>query len=272
MKISRAGYAAVAIACVAALTVPASLTTTANAADLRMRFVYDGEPPRPQPIKVDRDKEFCDGHDLVDESLLVNAQNNGIANVVVYLYTGRRGVDLKQIDVPPPKNRQLALEIKNCRFQPRIVLARVGDTVIYRTNDPVGHAPNFQFLNRPPAGILVRPNADQTFHLTQTEPAAIPVGCLIHPWEQAHLIVLDHPFAAVSDADGRLEIKGLPDRQPLIFRAYHERLSFKAAITVQGQPAAWQLNKFQRTLAADDNGVITVKVPPQQVLAVKPRQ
>jgi plastocyanin len=244
----------------------------AKAADLRMRFVYDGEPPQPKRIVVDRDATFCGNHGLVDESLLVNAENNGIANVVVHLYTGRRGVDLKQLRVPPPQRRQLTLAIRNCRFEPRIVIARVGDTVVWKTNDPVGHAPNFQFFNRPADGRFVPLNGVRTFQLTQTEPAPIPVACLIHPWEQAHLVVLDHPFAAVSDANGLLEIKDLPENQPLVFRAYHERLSFKAAITVNGQGAAWLLSKFTRTLAADETGVITVKVPPQQVLAVKPRK
>ena len=53
--------------------------------DLSMRFAYDGEPPRPQPIKLIKDAEFCGGKQLVDESVLVNAGDHGLANVLVWL-------------------------------------------------------------------------------------------------------------------------------------------------------------------------------------------
>lgn len=238
------------------------LTFRSEAADLRIRFVYDGEPPKPKPLVIDRDKPFCGDHDLLDESLLVNAQNNGIANVLVYLYTSRAGTDLKTIDVPAPKNRRILLSTDNCRFDPRILIARTGDTLVWNTTDRVGHNPNVAFLNNTQSGLFHRVNAEQSIHLPIAEPAPISVTCHIHPWEMAWVAVLDHPFAAVSDNDGLLEIKGLPSNQPLDFRAYHEVLDFKQRLTVDGQATKWHLNRFERTLASDDSDVITVVVPP----------
>ena len=34
--------------------------------------------------------------------------------------------------------------------------------------------------------------------------------CDVHPWMSARVYVLDHPFFAVTGADGRFEIAGLP--------------------------------------------------------------
>ena len=35
--------------------------------------------------------------------------------------------------------------------------------------------------------------------------------CDVHPWMFSYVSVLNHPFHAVTDADGKFEIKGLPD-------------------------------------------------------------
>ncbi|MEL7368839.1 MAG: hypothetical protein AAFN74_08015, partial [Myxococcota bacterium] len=42
----------------------------------------------------------------------------------------------------------------------------------------------------------------------------VPLRCDVHPWMNAHIGVLDHPFFAVSDAQGRFSLPtGLPDGQ-----------------------------------------------------------
>ena len=38
----------------------------------------------------------------------------------------------------------------------------------------------------------------------------VKVACNIHPWMNAWLVVKDHPYMAVSDDNGKLEIKNLP--------------------------------------------------------------
>src|SRR5215471_2062316 len=50
---------------------------------IKGRFVYEGTPPRPAALTINKDAEVCGKHALVDESLLV-AADGGLANVVVY--------------------------------------------------------------------------------------------------------------------------------------------------------------------------------------------
>jgi hypothetical protein len=38
----------------------------------------------------------------------------------------------------------------------------------------------------------------------------IVVACDIHNWMKAYIMVFDHPFFAVTGADGSFEIKGVP--------------------------------------------------------------
>jgi hypothetical protein len=71
----------------------------------------------------------------------------------------------------------------------------------------------------------------------------IPAGCDVHPWMRSYISVVDHPFFAVTDEDGKFEIKGLPAGEYEI-EAVHEKLkSTTGKITVKdGESAKLDLN------------------------------
>ena len=51
----------------------------------------------------------------------------------------------------------------------------------------------------------------------------VPVKCEVHGWMNAYIGVLDHPYFAVSGADGMFDISTLPPGDYVI-EAWHERL------------------------------------------------
>lgn len=57
----------------------------------------------------------------------------------------------------------------------------------------------------------------------------IPIREQIHPWMQAWVGVMEHPFFAVTDAAGRFEIKGLP-AGAYTLEVWHERF-----VSVRGE-------------------------------------
>ena len=57
--------------------------------DLDGTFVYKGTPPAPMKITPEKDPEYCGKHPLVVENLVVNKENGGMANVVIYLFTAQ---------------------------------------------------------------------------------------------------------------------------------------------------------------------------------------
>jgi hypothetical protein len=73
------------------------------------------------------------------------------------------------------------------------------------------------------------------------------VGCDIHPYMTAWWVVLDHPYVAVTDSEGKFEIKGLPAGKHE-FIVWHER-------------AGYINRKWELTVKAGDN--------PQDVQKVK---
>src|SRR4029077_490985 len=63
----------------------ACMATAQEWGDLEGTFLFKGTAPTPDKIAATKDPEFCGKHMLVDEKLVVNKDNKGLANVVVYL-------------------------------------------------------------------------------------------------------------------------------------------------------------------------------------------
>ncbi len=228
---------------------------TSSAGDLTLRFQYDGEPPPPNPIKVDRDVAFCGQHGLVDESLLVHPQDGGIKNVVVYVYTGRGG---SQIEPVPSLKRTHTLDRKNCRHEPHILLTQAGDTLKLTNSDPVGHNANLNFIRNEVGGLLIPPSQDHQIKLREPEPAPIPVECNIHPWMKSYVVVLEHRYVGVSDEHGQVVIKDLPDKE-LDFRVFVEAAKGALdSVTVNGKPVEFVRNRFRYTIQPGNNDMGTV--------------
>ncbi len=233
-----------------------------HAGDLKIQFVFDGPVPAPKPVDVNRDIEFCGKHGLVDESLMINPQSKGIKNVLVYVYTGRGGSKLPEM---PAVEAVHELANLNCRFEPHIVLAQAGDKLKVTNPDPVGHNANLNFLKNDAANLMIPTEQERVVDLKFAEPAPIPVECNIHPWMRAYVVVLDHPYAAVSDEDGHLEIKDLPNEK-LNFRVYIEAADGALSeVEINGKTESWSRNRFDVTIADGVNDLGVVKIKPSQL-------
>ena len=235
-------------------------STASETGSLKMRFVFESQPPAPERINLPPGFPLAAGS-VQDEKLLVSPESKGIKNVVVYVYTGRNGTKL---DLPPAKNQKRRLVMANGRFAPHILIAQAGDTLEMIQRGPLGYNANLHFFANNPQGMIVAPGQNQEIHLAKPEPAPIPVECNIHPWMRAYVVILDHPFAAVSDRDGSLTIKGLPIDRPLIFRVFHESLLIRN-VTIAGEDIEWKKNRFEFKLKPGENDLGDIMVPAESL-------
>lgn len=227
-----------------------------DTATLMATFRYVGDPPIVESIVPDRDGAFCGHSEIPYERLIVNPRNRGIKNVVMAVYTGRRGTVLADTTSDPVTH---TLRVENCRFLPHILIAKRGDTLRVEDNDGVGHNVNIQFFNHPPEGS-VRPHGKPWQRLlSETEPAPCSIRCNIHPWMTAWILVLDHRLAGVSDGDGCVCISGLPVGKRIVFRVFHESATV-SDVVVDGAATTWKSGKFERILepGVNDLGVIQI--------------
>lgn len=183
-------------------------------------ILFDGTAPKLAPVVAQgtakADPAVCakDGN-IADESLVVSA-GGGIANVFVYLSKAPKGVEF---DKPA---EQPFLDQKACIFQPHALLLWSGLDFELKNSDKVPH--NVQTFPARNSGENnnLSPGSSMKTSFRNAEPAPFPSKCAIHPWMQYWTLVVDHPFAAVTDADGKFEIPSIPPGK-YKFRVFHER-------------------------------------------------
>lgn len=229
----------------------------AQTATLKMRFVFDGKPPVPDQIVVNPAIAPLIGP-LSDESLLVDPQSKGIKNVVVHLYTRHNRTKL---ELPEPKKQKRKLTMANGRFTPRVLIARAGDSVEFIERGPIQYNPNVNFFANHQRGIFIPRGKPIVVPLTKPEPAPVPVDCNIHPWMRAYLVVLEHPFVAVSDSDGNLTIDGLPANTSLTFRVFQESARIDR-LKIDGVITDLNRSRFEVDLGPGVTDLGDVLVPP----------
>ncbi len=237
-------------------------TTTAfsqdKTGDLKITFKLKGDIPKLADVNVTTDKQFCGKHPIKDERLIVDEKSKGIKNVAVYIYTGRRGTELPKQE---PQVRTIKLANKDCIFDPHVLITQAGDTLEVSNPDAIGHNTNLPFFKNKPVNFTLPAGQKKDVLLTDAEPAVIPFACNIHPWMVGHILVVDHPFAAVSDEQGVLEIKGIPVGKDVVFRAWHEVGTFKNEIFIDGKKDEWKSNKFEIDIKEGMNDLGVVEVP-----------
>jgi hypothetical protein len=79
-------------------------------------------------------------------------------------------------------------------------------------------------------------------------------------------LVQDHPFAAVSNENGELEIKGLPAGGELKFRVWSEAGTI-GDVKINGTAANWAKQQFGVDIKPGMNDLGTVVIPMESLKA-----
>ena len=163
---------------------------------------FTSAAPRRRPIDMGSDpvcdKAHPDGQ--LEESMIVNKDGT-----MRYAFVHVKNVSGK---FETPKDTAL-LDQVGCMYKPHVLGVMVGQPFAVRNNDTTLHNVNIQSatlnanFGQPVKGMI---NA-----LAATKPDMnVAFKCDVHKWMNAKVYVLPHPFFAVSDVEGRFEIKGLP--------------------------------------------------------------
>jgi hypothetical protein len=176
---------------------------------------WSGPLPRIPSFPIDKDPQVCDpdSHKTRDLDRLIVGPENGLANTVVFLEDISHG---KAIDIPESRR---SLDQKHCRYEPHILLVPENGPLQIKSSDAVLHTVHmdgaasynlpFPFVDRP---------------VTRTMPTAglVNVRCNGgHAWMNAEIIVVPHPYYAVTDESGNFELRDVPPGQYQIV-AWHE--------------------------------------------------
>ncbi|MBI1311947.1 hypothetical protein GC176_11695 [bacterium] len=229
---------------------PGTCSHAAEWGHLKARFAFDGTVPQREKILLNKDEEVCSKNHPLDEDLIVNPENRGIQNVVVWLEL-KRGESLPAIhpSYAETERAEVLLTNRHCRFEPRIALLRTTQTLVLGNEDPVAHSTvAFLTYNQPfNYGIPPAGRRGVAFNLSKVETKPAQISCPIHSWMKAFLLVQDHPYMAASDTDGRLMIHDVPAGD-WTFRFWHEKAGYITSIPLDGKKAEDKKGRFTLTI------------------------
>jgi uncharacterized membrane protein/plastocyanin len=127
-----------------------------------------------------------------------------LAEVFVAVASGVEGY------AAPRRAEEIVVDQKACLYVPRVVGAQVGQPVTFVNSDDLFHnvrsvaktnetfSVNMPALNQRETKVFRKPEV-----MVQTR-------CDLHPWMVAHIGVKDHPWFAVTGADGAFVLEGVP--------------------------------------------------------------
>lgn len=187
---------------------------------------YEGTPPDLKPIitagdQTVKDPAVCAAQPVPDESLVVNPQNKGIANAVIFLE--KRPASIKPELAEPPTD-PVYFDQKGCRFMPHVLAVRVGQPLLIVSEDSIPHNTMNDPKRNSQFNQTILPNDRKGVPLKYTKPESAPIEakCSYHAWMKAYHFPIDHPYVAVTDKDGNFKIEGLPAGKHS-FNVWHER-------------------------------------------------
>jgi hypothetical protein len=182
----------------------------------------DGQAP-PDTTTITTDQPICG----TTPEPATAATAKGVSNAIVWIADVKTGKEL-----PVEKRGELSSE--KCLLDPRVQGVVVGTTLNVFNEDRLIH--KLVFIRDSHDTLTKMPffNSGQMVASERiaTRPGIVEVRCVLHPWTHGYVAVFDHPYFAVTDANGAFTIDSLaPGTYKMM--VWHEGMTQPAAQQVQ---------------------------------------
>ncbi|MBV9341800.1 MAG: carboxypeptidase regulatory-like domain-containing protein [Acidobacteria bacterium] len=176
---------------------------------------WSGPVPKLATLTINKDPKICDpdAHGIADLERLVIGPEGGVANTVVFLKDVTSG---KALDLPT--QRQF-LDQKHCRYIPHILLVPANGTLQMKSSDATLHTIHMEGAA---TYNLPFPFPNQVISHQMSTPGLTTLRCNGgHNWMNAEMLVVSHPYYAVTDESGGFTLTDVPPGDYEIV-AWHE--------------------------------------------------
>ncbi len=198
------------------------------------RLFFGEDRPPVRKTQVTQDHAVC-GAQKESEMFMI-ADSGGLANVVVKIEGVAAPTGAQPSDT-------VTIEQQGCEYRPHVqaVFAEPdGVTLNIKNNDGILHNIHGWFGEETAFNRAQPPALTDLAHPLGSSTGALRVVCDIHEWMSGYVVFVDHPFFAVTDAEGNFRIDGIPVGTYTI-TAWHEALG-----------------ELEKTVTITDGGIATV--------------
>jgi plastocyanin len=118
--------------------------------------------------------------------------------------------------------KPVVLDQQGCVFVPRVMGARVGQTIEIKSSDAAPHNAHAQTNRQNNFNLMqASPSVVSKFQF-KSEEIMLKITCDLHSWMVAYVGVVDHPFSAVTGETGTFTIDKVPAGSQTV-QVWHER-------------------------------------------------
>src|SRR5262249_52950020 len=161
------------------------------------------------------DPQVCGTAPRDSEKLIVN-KSGGVKNAVVMVLDVKRGKPM------PDAAKNAEIDQKKCEYTPHVQVMALNSEISMKNSDPVLH--NVQFFQGDNSLFnIAQPVQGQVTKHVIDKPGPLYVECAVHGWMQGQVIVVDNPYYAVTDENGKFSIPELPPGKYQV-KIWHEYL------------------------------------------------
>src|ERR1700740_314475 len=174
-----------------------------------------GPTPKAPKLPITKDASICDpeSHKVRDLERLEVSSDGGVANTVVFLKDITKG---KAMDLPEAREH---LDQRNCRYVPHILLIPQGGNLQAKSSDPVLHTVH---MTGAASNNIPFPMQNQAIPINLPRAGVVELKCNAgHVWMNAEILIVKHPYYAVTDEHGFFKLSDVPPGEYEI-EAWHE--------------------------------------------------
>lgn len=174
----------------------------------------------------------------VDPKWIVDPKTKGVANVIVWIKAPKDTYFPTHEKLTKRKDT-VTIDQPHCAFLPHVAihnpvhyddngkLVESGQKLLFKNSAAVPHnvrvIANAKFNPSSNESMQPKTEAAKKFN---PQPLPIMLQCDIHPWMSARLLVLDHPYYAVTNEKGEFEIPIVPAGAKIAVMMWHEEIGY----------------------------------------------
>ena len=180
------------------------------------RVSFEGVAPENPTVKLSGDPmcSRANANGMAFENYIV--KDGGLDNVFVYVKDGLGNYHFEAPAEPVKVDQQ------GCRYLPHVVGVQVGQPLEFSNSDDTMHNVHAVPDANREVNIGQHTKDQKDLHTFTTAEVMVPLKCDVHPWMNAYIGVVAHPYYAVTQDGGKFELKNLPPGTYTV-EAWHEK-------------------------------------------------